>query len=206
MPTNNSKEKKDPQPRKKRKTKRKANSPLNDNVQCSANSSRTVSTGQPYNFNDLYGQTPIMNFTQQVPFSMQQPQIAGAPMQNQGTPGTPAPMQNTNQYMTPTQSPSQIMSSQPMYMPPPASTEPPNWAQELINDVKQIKITMSKLEKIEKTMNTIVTKVSDLETKVKDIDKSVNEVEGTCSFISKENDDRKKELQTAKSEISKLRW
>ena len=107
--------------------------------------------------------------------------------------------------MTPTQSPTLIMSSQPMYMPPPASTGPPNWAQELINDVKQIKISMSNLEKIEKTMNTIVTKVSDLETKVKDIDKSVNNVEGACSFISKKNDDRKKELQTAKSEISKLK-
>ena len=40
---------------------------------------------------------------------------------------------------------------------------------------------------------------------MKDIDKSVNEVEGACSFISRENDDRKKELQTAKSEISKLK-
>lgn len=215
MSTNNSKEKKDPQPRKKRKTKRKANSPLNDNVQCSANSSRTdnrsdvnkqVSTGQPYNFNDPYVQSPIMNFTQQVPFSMQQPQTVGAPMQNQGTPA-PTQIQSTNQYMTQTQSPTQVMSSQPMYIPPPvmAPTGPPNWAQELINDVKQIKISMSKLEKIEKTMNTIVTKVSDLESKVKDIDKSVNDVEGACSFISKENDDRKKELQTAKSEISKLK-
>ena len=53
-------------------------------------------------------------------------------------------------------------------------------------------------------MNTIVTKVSDLETKVKDIDKSVDDVEGACSFISKENDDRKKVLQK-KSEISKLK-
>ena len=61
---------------------------------------------------------------------------------------------------------------------------------------------MSKLEKIENTTNTIDTKVSYLETKVTDTDRSVNNVDGACCFINIENDNRKKELQIAMSEIA----
>ena len=69
---------------------------------------------------------------------------------------------------------------------------------DLIYDVKQIKVSLQKLDKIEQAVNSI------LETKVNTMDTTVNEVEQSCKFISAENDDRKKELQKAQSEIKTL--
>ena len=90
-----------------------------------------------------------------------------------------------------------------MFMPPPSA--PPSWMSDLINDVKQIKVSLEKLDKIEQTVNSISLKVTTLETKVNSMDTRVNEVEDSCTFISKENDDRKKELEKAKSEIKTLK-
>ena len=96
-------------------------------------------------------------------------------------------------------SPTQIPGSQPMYnmsLPPPSTH--PTWMTDLIYDVKQIKVSLQKLDKIEQAVNSI------LETKVNTMDTTVNEVEQSCKFISAENDDRKKELQKAQSEIKTL--
>ena len=82
---------------------------------------------------------------------------------------------------------------------------PPNWASELINDVKQIKLSLGKLDQIEKTVNMINLKVTDLEVKVGSMDKRLEDVETSCSYNSAENDDRKKELTSAKAEIKTLR-
>ena len=76
---------------------------------------------------------------------------------------------------------------------------------DLINDVKQIKLSLEKLDKIEKTVNSISLKVSTLETKVQTMDTTVSQVEESCKFISQENDDRKKELKKATSEIKTLK-
>ena len=76
---------------------------------------------------------------------------------------------------------------------------------DLIKDVKEIKLSMTKLDKIEHTMNMISLKVPDLETKVNSMDINVNEVEDSYKFISSENDDRKKELEKTKAELKLLK-
>ena len=101
---------------------------------------------------------------------------------------------------------SNVPGSQTPNIPPSQPSIAPNWLPELINDVKQIKLTMSKLDQIEKTVNTINMKVTDLETKVNHIEPRVTEVENSCSFTSNENDIRKKELEKVKSEIVKLKY
>ena len=149
--------------------------------------SQNPSFGFPYPFT----QPPIMNFSQQMPFPMQQ---SGGVTQSQPS---------TMPFMNPSLSPTQMPGSQQMFMPPPSA--PPSWMSDLINDVKQIKVSLEKLDKIEQTVNSISLKVTTLETKVNSMDTRVNEVEDSCTFISKENDDRKKELEKAKSEVKTLK-
>ena len=82
---------------------------------------------------------------------------------------------------------------------------PPGWVSELIEDVKQIKLSMTKLDQTERTVNMINMKMSDLKVKVNYIEPRVTEVEKSCSFIGRENDDQKKELEKARSEMGRLR-
>ena len=91
-------------------------------------------------------------------------------------------------------SPSNVPGQQAYNIPPPQASVTPNWLPELINDVKHIKLSLTKLDKIEKTVNTIHMKVTDLENKVNVIEPRVTEVEKSCFFISDENDNRKKNL------------
>lgn len=60
------------------------------------------------------------------------------------------------------------------------------WVSELIEDVKQIKLSMANLDQIERTVNTINMKLSDLEIKVNSIEPRVIEVERSWSFMSGE--------------------
>ena len=78
---------------------------------------------------------------------------------------------------------------QPTTAPPPA---PPPWATELLEEVKQIKTKLQSIEKIEKTVNSINVKVSDLETKMKALDTRVNETEKSCQFSSSVAETNKK--------------
>ena len=48
-------------------------------------------------------------------------------------------------------------------------------------------------------------KVTELETKVNAIDVRVDGVEKSCTFISDENDDRKKDLETVRGEIKTVK-
>lgn len=208
MSASNSDQKKETQPRKKRKSKRKANSPLNDSGQCSGQCSLNGAnaggvsdvnkqtnnlcnrSNSAYIFPNPHTQPPIMSFSQ-IPFNIPQQQLTGSA---------------SNSFMSPTLSPNQMASSQQMYhMPLPQTAGPPGWATELMNDVKQIKLSLVKLDNIEKTVNMINLKVTELETKVNAIDIRVDGVERSCTFISDENDDRKTELDTARSEIKTLK-
>ena len=139
-----------------------------------------------------------MSFTQgTVNQQMQQP--VG---QAQGTSGLPsAACVNPALYSSQALSPSQQMFNMTQHQ----AAGPPGWVSELIEDVKQIKLSMTKLDQIERTVNMINMKVSDLEVKVNHIEPRVTEVEKSCSFIGRENDDRKKELEKARSEIGRLR-
>lgn len=177
------------QPRKKKKTKRKANSPLSDVEQRGQVSdfNRTGNVSNPvsaFNFPNPQNTHLMMNFSQQGPFS-------------QGT-----PVFGTVSYPTPSQSPNQMTT---YGIPPPQASSPPSWATELMNDVKQIKMSLGKLDEIEKTVNMINAKVSDLETKVNSMENRVNTVETSCAFMSGENDDRKTELNKTKSDLTSLK-
>lgn len=66
-------------------------------------------------------------------------------------------------------------------------------------------MSLAKLDKIEQTVNMINLKVTELETKVNAIDIRVDGVEKSCTFMSDENDDRKKELEIARGEIKSLK-
>ena len=98
-------------------------------------------------------------------------------------------------------SPSQQMFNMTQYQ----AAGPPGWVSELIEDVKQIKLSMTKLDQTERTVNMINMKMSDLKVKVNYIEPRVTEVEKSCSFIGRENDDQKKELEKARSEMGRLR-
>ena len=102
-------------------------------------------------------------------------------------------------------SPYQILGSQQVYNVPPPPSNPPSWMADLITDVKEIKLSMAKLDKIEQTVNMISLEVSDLETKVNSLDIKGNEVEYSCKFISSENNNRKKELEKTKTELKSLK-
>ena len=112
-----------------------------------------------------------------------------------------------NSYPLPTQSPP-MQSMPPMLGGPPMTplnNQPPEWATVLMNDVKAIKTQVSKIENIEKTMNQMCGKIKDLEVNVGNIDKRLSTVETSCSFISSQHDDHKRELETAKRELKKMK-
>ena len=217
-------------PRKKRKAKRKANSPLNDtnngpeqhntrvsslrsgvkgkpvrcvkSKSCNKNSNKnnivsnslintTINnTSSGYAFKNPNESKPIMSFSTGASNNkMQQQGSAGGIVQ-----GAPA--------STPGGFPNQAQHS---FNTTQTGAGVPSWASELIHDVKQIKLSMTKLDQIERTVNMINMKVSDLEVKVNSMEPRVTEVERSCTFISHENDDRKKELERARTEINKLR-
>lgn len=184
-------QKTDIQPRKKKKTKRKANSPLIDTEHCceaggvNNGQGKVSSVNSSFIFPNPQNKPAMMNFSQQGPFSQ------GTPLFGAGS-----------AYPTPSHSPNQMSSYN---MPPPLASGPPNWATELMNDVKQIKVSLGKLDQIEKTVNLINSKVSDLETKVNSMEPRINTVENSCSFMSDENEDRKKDLARAKSDLKNYR-
>lgn len=89
------------------------------------------------------------------------------------------------------------------FQPPPQP--PPPWASELLEEIKQIKSKMASIEKIEKTVNCINAKVSDLETKIKHLDNRVSETEKSCQFQSSENESNKKEIKSAKTDLKQLK-
>ena len=208
--------------RKKKKTKRKASSPLNDHSElkgshcaqvnaraggvsvvnkdlCGTTGTTGASSSNFYTYSTPTAQiqSPIMNFSQQMPFNMPQPQ-----QQMSGMSGMPSQPSTSFINLSPTQMP---QSQQMFTMPPPQATSPPSWATDLIDDVKHIKQSLAKLEKIEQTVNTIHMKVSNLEEKVKSLDTRVDQVEASCAFISNDSDERRKETEKAKGEIKSLK-
>lgn len=81
---------------------------------------------------------------------------------------------------------------------------PPQWAAEIMEDIKSIKLSVSKIDNIEKMVNKISSKVDKLETKVKTIDSRVTEVEKSKEFLSSGFDDTKEKLKKADSDLKRL--
>lgn len=50
---------------------------------------------------------------------------------------------------------------------PPTSPSPPPWATEILDEIKQIKQKLQSVEKLEKNLNSINSKVCDIENKMK---------------------------------------
>ena len=220
MSTKDKGQKNDARPGKKRKAKRKANSSLNSSGHSEHNSppgqrQRQGSGGVSEKSKHLegisecqqnqtiphYSSSPYTYQPSNMSFSQQMQQI---PFPVQGA-GQSQPQPSAMSYMNAPMSPNQIPGSQQVYNVPPPPSNPPSWMADLIKDVKEIKLSMAKLDKIEQTVNMISLKVSDLETKVNSMDIKVNDVEDSCKFISSENDDRKKELEKTKTELKSLK-
>ena len=85
-----------------------------------------------------------------------------------------------NQGNYPTANGSPTMLSMP---PPMMGNQPPDWAAQLINDVKSIKSQVSKIEQVQQTVNQICGRIKDLETNVNSIDTRLSTVENSCSFF-----------------------
>ena len=71
--------------------------------------------------------------------------------------------------------------------------------------MEQIKEKLKGMDKIEKTVNLINAKVSDLETKMKDMDTRVVTNEKACDFIAKEHEQSKNEMKTAKGDLKDVK-
>ena len=104
---------------------------------------------------------------------------------------------------------SQYMTSPPFNAQFPAtgagpSSTPPQWASQIMEDIKSIKISVSKIDGIEKMVHNINAKVNDLETKVKTIDSKVEECEKSSQFVSNEFEKTKKELKSANDDLKRL--
>ena len=74
-----------------------------------------------------------------------------------------------------------------------------------MDDVKSIKGSVSKIDSIENTVNSICSKLSDLETKVKDMDTRIIEVERACTFKSEKHDTNNQDLQGVKGDVKKVK-
>lgn len=94
---------------------------------------------------------------------------------------------------------------QALQTPPPSFNDtPPQWAIEIMEDLKTIKASVAKIDKIERTVDKINSKVDSLESKVKSIDGRLLETEKSAAFINKEFEESKKVISTTKSEIKTL--
>ena len=61
------------------------------------------------------------------------------------------------------------------------------------------------MDKIEKTVNMINAKVSDLETKMKDMDTRLITNEKACEFVAKEHEQSKTEMKAAKGDMKNIK-
>ena len=113
--------------------------------------------------------------------------------------------QNLSGMYTPTPTPSPYGSQ---YLPSPTfqmqAGSPPLWAAEIINDVRTIKLLVSRIEIVEKTVNKIDNKVESLENKMKNIEKRMEDNEKAFDFMNKEFETNKHELMTTKNKLKEI--
>lgn len=191
-------------------TKRKTISPVETAIAREFSRSSFCEVSDQQNTNVDIENSELVNKTKR--FHCSSPEYSGVPseynlaavisgMAFQQTPFTPQAYYGTQQ--TPynpqfTQSPPSFMSQ---ILGTPVGTPIPQWASALMEDVKSIKQSVSKLEAVEKTVNLINQKFVDLEVKVSDIDKRVTEVERSCSFVGAQFETNSSEIGRAREEI-----
>ena len=104
-----------------------------------------------------------------------------------------SPPFNSTQF--PTQNPTQ--NSAP-------GASPPQWATQIMENLKTIKISVSKIDSIEKTVNHISLKVETLESKKKTMETKVQDCENASTFISGEFEKTKDKLKSASEDVKRL--
>ena len=189
--------------RKKRKNKRKATSPLND-----INCDQSISSGEQRKQRKAKVKKCVQENKTET--------VSGYPF---NTNCTDLNYTNFFQTMFAQNQPAQYGMTQPSFMgsPPPAPGQfggsafgvqtnppPPPWAVKLLDDMEQVKQKVQGIDKIEKTVNLISSKVSDLETQMKSLDTRLRENEKSCDFISKEHESQKNELKAATKSLGVL--
>lgn len=80
----------------------------------------------------------------------------------------------------------------------------PPWASDIIEELKSIKASVSKIDGIEKTINEINSKVNNLDKKVSSLDLRLTEVEAACNFHSDSYDDTKSQIENTKENIKQI--
>jgi hypothetical protein len=85
----------------------------------------------------------------------------------------------------------------------------PPWATSIMEDIKSmnnlLKISVAKIDNVEKTVNSISTKLTDLEIKVKNIDERVADVEKSQMFVSNQYDEQSVDIKNAQDRIGSLK-
>ncbi|KAH3778796.1 hypothetical protein DPMN_180267 [Dreissena polymorpha] len=197
MPTKNNSSSNRRQAKKARKEKRKANSPLsgedthNETGLASTGTTSTSKSSPPSvqaNVNNRHSEyfdfrlsqdnvNQVMSQQNQspLPMSFAQPNF-GHPQFYMSTPTSPTQSQHIQ-------------------------NTPPPWALGIMDDIRTIR---SSSQNIEKTLNIISVKVSELEVKLTCIDKRVTSVENSCAFISTEFESQKAHISNIQKEITSL--
>ena len=98
--------------------------------------------------------------------------------------------------------PGQFLTSPPTHFQFNQPTQTPLWAADLMKDVQVITEKVDEIDNIEKTVNSISGKMSELEQKVKDIDCRVQEVEKTSSFRCEKSETQAATIQNTRDELT----
>ena len=97
----------------------------------------------------------------------------------------------------------QFPAQNPAQNPSPSAT-PPQWATQIMEDIKSIKLSVSKIDNIEKTVNRISSKVETLESKMKTMETKVQECEKSSTLINSEFEKTKEKLKSASEDVKRL--
>lgn len=192
--------KKNQESRKRRKLKRQASSPLQDsehgeNVNTN-NCKHSGPTSIPLdnNSNSVYTNSAVSDLTSS--FVYPYPYFQNMSLQN--------PFGFSQQFM---QSPPPAhISPMPTVAPPVyQQSAPPAWASQLLEEMKEIKDKVSKIDQISKTLGEIKGKMSELESTLKEVEKRTHDTEQSCKFLSDVSDNHTQELERAKSDIKTVK-
>lgn len=189
MKHSNSRETNNKQGRNKRKNKRKANSPLE--IQSGQSSVELLSTRNTSSF-------CVDSFKR---YCLPPDYSTVVAMYNQGISTGASPGANYTQPFGFGFQPQTPFTPNTAISPTHGSNLTPEWAKQLVEDIKFLKNSASK---IETTVNNINTKVASMETKVNALETKVNDIETSCTFINSEFENQKKKLETANIEITNI--
>ncbi|KAH3829634.1 hypothetical protein DPMN_102861 [Dreissena polymorpha] len=100
--------------------------------------------------------------------------------------------QSTPQYPVTPQTPTENQS------------QTPQWAKSLIEDIKSIKLSVAKMDEIEKFLNKLNMKVEWLEQNVKSIEARTKEIESSSQFMNNELEDTRQKIKSTDTEIKNI--